>query len=133
MSGVISRFLITPRVFALFKSGLSLRCVPLLPLLSPFSVPLCLPLLFPLQLPLLLEHCSARLLADLENLKALRLCDSGPSAGESIGVTEQLQHQRLLRIYKPYTLFEQVVRCRDCLRLHERYAREICALQPVVL
>ena len=99
MSGVISRFLITPRVFALFKSGLSLRYVPLLPLHVPF------------QVPVLLEHCAIGLLADLENLKALGLCDSGPSAGGTIGVTEQLQHQRLLRIYKPYTLFKQVVCC----------------------
>jgi hypothetical protein len=68
-------------------------------------------LLFPLQLPVLLEHCAIGLLADLENLKALGLCDSSPAAGGSIGATEQLQHQRLLRIYKPYTLFEQVVRC----------------------
>jgi hypothetical protein len=35
MSGVISRFLITPRVFALFESGLSLRCLPLLPFQLP--------------------------------------------------------------------------------------------------
>ena len=99
MSGVISRFLITPRVFALFKSGLSLRCLP------------PLPLHVPLQLPVLLEHCTIGLLTDLENLKALGLCDTGPSAGGSVGVTEQLQHQRLLRAYKPYTLFEQVVCC----------------------
>ena len=99
MSGVISRFLITPRVFALFKSGLSLRCVP------------PLPLNVPLQVPVLLEHCPIGLLADLENLKALGLSDSGPATGGSVGVTEQLQHQRLLRAYKPYTLFEQVVCC----------------------
>lgn len=54
MSGVISRFLITPRVFALFESGLSLRCLPLLPLLSlPF---LSLPLDLCLQVPVLLEQ-----------------------------------------------------------------------------
>ncbi len=99
MSGVISRFLITPRVFALFKSGLSLRCVP------------PLPLNVPLQVPVLFEHCAIGLLADLENLKALGLSDSGPATGASISSTEQLQHQRLLSVYKPYTLFEQVVCC----------------------
>jgi hypothetical protein len=59
----------------------------------------------------LLEHCAIGLLADLENFKALGLCDSSPSAGGSISVTEQLQHQRLLSAYKPYTLLEQVVCC----------------------
>jgi hypothetical protein len=59
----------------------------------------------------LLEHCAIGLLTDLENLKALGLRDPDPSAGGSIGVTEQLQHQHLLSAYKPYTLFEQVVRC----------------------
>ena len=99
MFGVISRFLITPRVFALFESGLSLRCVP------------PLPRRLPLQLHVLFEHCSVRLLTDLKNFKALGLRDPGPSAGGSIGATEQLQHQRLLSAYKPYTLFEQVVCC----------------------
>ena len=59
MSGVISRFLITPRVFALFESGLSLRCLPLFPvLLLPIlrlPIPLC-PLRFPLELPVLFEQ-----------------------------------------------------------------------------
>jgi hypothetical protein len=49
MSGVISRFLITPRVFALFESGLSLRYLPLLPILL-------LPLRFLFQLPVLFEQ-----------------------------------------------------------------------------
>ena len=77
---------------------------------------------------MLLEHSSVRLLADLENVKALGSCDSGPSAGAPIGVTEQLQHQRLLSAYKPYTLFEQIMCCCDCLGLQQRYAREISAV-----
>jgi hypothetical protein len=82
---------------------------------------------------MLLEHSSVRLLADLENIKALGPCDSGPSAGGPIGVTEQLQHQRLLSAYKSYTLFEQIMCCCDRLSLQQRYAREINAMQPVVL
>jgi hypothetical protein len=77
---------------------------------------------------MLFEYCSVRLLADLENFKALGLCDSGPSASGPIGVTKQLQHQRLLSAYKPYTLFEQIVGCCDRLGLQQRYAREISAV-----
>ncbi len=82
---------------------------------------------------MLLEHSSVRLLANLENLKALSPCDSGSSASAPIGVTEQLQHQRLFSACKPYALFEQIMCCRDRLGLQQRYAREISAVQPVVL
>lgn len=58
--------------------------------------------------------------------------DAGPCVRGSVGTTESLKHQRLLRAYKPYTLFEQAVCCCECLRLQQRYAREVGAVQPVV-
>ena len=63
MSGVISRFLITPRVFALFESGLSLRCRPLL--------------LF--QFPMKFKKFSICLFTDVEHLVALVLGDCCPA------------------------------------------------------
>ncbi len=59
--------------------------------------------------------------------------DAGPCVRGSVGTTESLKHQRLLRAYKPYTLFEQAVCCCECLRLQQRYTREVGAVQPVVL
>ncbi len=63
MFGVISRFLITPRVFALFKSGLSLRCLPLLPF----------------QFSVLLKEFAICLFAYVEYLVALLLGDLCPA------------------------------------------------------
>ncbi len=91
MSGVISRFLITPRVFALFESGLSLRCRPLL--------------LF--QFPMKFKKFSICLGSDVEHLKALGLGDLRPARFACCLLGKVLKHLRLLRVYKPYTLSQQ--------------------------
>ena len=90
MFGVISRFLITPRVFALFESGLSLRCLPLLPF----------------KLPVLFEKLAICLFAYIENPKALILRNLGPARLCSCLQRKAFEHLCLLRVYKPYTLLQ---------------------------
>ena len=90
MFGVISRFLITPRVFALFESGLSLRCLPLLPF----------------KLPVLFEKLPICLFADIENPKALILRNLGPTRLCSCLQRKAFKHLCLLRVYKPCTLLQ---------------------------
>jgi len=90
MFGVISRFLITPRVFALFESGLSLRCLPLLPF----------------KLPALFEKLPICLFTDIENLKTLVLRNLGPTRLCFCLQGKAFKHLRLLRAYKPYTLLQ---------------------------
>ena len=90
MFGVISRFLITPRVFALFESGLSLRCLPLLPF----------------KLPVLFEKLPICLFTDIENPKALILRNLGPARLCFRLQGKAFQHLCLLRVYKPYTLLQ---------------------------
>ena len=91
MFGVISRFLITPRVFALFESGLSLRCRPLL--------------LF--QFPMKFKKFSICLGSDVEHLVALILGDCCPARLGACLQGKALKHLLLLRVYKPYTLSQQ--------------------------
>ena len=109
MSGVISRFLITPRVFALFESGLSLRCVPLLPF----------------YLPVFFKKPSICLFTDVEHLVALILGDCCPARLGACLQGEVLKHPLLRRIYKPYTLFEQRCSHNSSPRLLKRYKGEI--------
>jgi hypothetical protein len=115
MSGVISRFLITPRVFALFESGLSLRCVPLL--------------LF--QLPMKFKKFSICLGSDVEHLKALGLGDLRPACFACCLLGKLLKHLRLLRVYKPYTLSQQRCSHKGSPRLLKRYKGEIIRAQTV--
>ncbi len=109
MFGVISRFPITPRVFALFESGLSLRCRPLL--------------LF--QFPMKFKKFSICLGSDVEHLKALGLGDLRPARFACCLLGEVLKHPLLRRIYKPYTLFEQRCSHNSSPRLLKRYKGEI--------
>ena len=115
MSGVISRFLITPRVFALFESGLSLRCRPLL--------------LF--QFPMKFKKFSICLGSDVEHLVALVLGDSCPARFACCLLGKALKHMRLLRVYKPYTLSQQRCSHNSSPRLLKRYKGEIIRAQPV--
>jgi hypothetical protein len=90
MFGVISRFLITPRVFALFKSGLSLRCLPLLPF----------------KVPILFEKLPICLFTDIENPKALILRNLGPTRLCLCLQRKAFKRLCLLRVYMPYTLLQ---------------------------
>jgi len=90
MFGVISRFLITPQVFALFESGLSLRCLPLLPF----------------KLPVLFEKLPICLFTDIENRKTLVLRNLGPARLCFRLQGKAFKHLCLLRAYKPYTLLQ---------------------------
>ena len=92
MFGVISRFLITPRVFALFESGLSLRCLPLLPF----------------KLPVLFEKLAICLFTDIENLKTLVLSNLDPARLCFRLLGKAVKHLCLLRAYKPYTLLQKL-------------------------
>ena len=115
MSGVISRFLITPRVFALFESGLSLRCVPLLPF----------------YLPVFFKKPAICLFTDVEHLVALILGDCCPARLGACLQGKALKHLRLLRVYKPYTLSQQRCGHKSSPRLLKRYKGEIIRAQPV--
>jgi hypothetical protein len=115
MSGVISRFLITPRVFALFESGLSLRCVPLLPF----------------YLPVFFKKPSICLGSDVEHLVALGLGDLRPACFGACLQGKALKHLLLLRVYKPYTLSQQRCSHNSSPRLLKRYSSEVIRAQPV--
>jgi hypothetical protein len=90
MFGVISRFLITPRVFALFESGLSLRCLPFLPF----------------KLPVLFEKLPIYLFTDIENLKTLVLSNLDLAHLCFRLQRKAFKHLCLLRAYKPYALLQ---------------------------
>jgi hypothetical protein len=114
MFGVISRFLITPRVFALFKSGLSLRCLPLLPL----------------YLPMFLKKPAICLFAYVEYFVALIFGDLRPARFCFCLQGELLKYLLLRRVYKPYTLFEQLCSYKGSPSLLKRYIGEILRFRP---
>jgi hypothetical protein len=109
MFGVISRFLITPRVFALFESGLSLRCLPLLAF----------------EFPVFFKKFAICLIAYVEYFVALLFGDMCPARFGLCFQGKLLKHPLLRRVYKPYTLFEQLCSYKRSPRLLKRYICEL--------